>query len=78
VGDAGRAGLALAEVATFGADYAETLRRWLDAFGRREPDVRALGFDERFIRRWRFYLAYCIAGFATGLTDVGHYAFARA
>jgi cyclopropane-fatty-acyl-phospholipid synthase len=75
---AGLAGLALAQVATFGADYAETLRRWLAAFERREAEVRALGFDERFVRRWRFYLAYCIAGFATGMTDVGHYTFARA
>jgi cyclopropane-fatty-acyl-phospholipid synthase len=78
VGCAGRAGLALAEAATFGLDYAETLTRWLAAFDRREADVRAQGFDERFVRRWRFYLAYCIAGFASGLTDVGHYTFARA
>ena len=35
--------------------------------------VRAQGFDERFIRCWRFYLAYCIAGFASGSTDVAQY-----
>jgi cyclopropane-fatty-acyl-phospholipid synthase len=27
------------------------------------PAVRALGYDERFVRLWRFYLAYCEAGF---------------
>jgi len=58
---------------TFGHDYAETLRRWLATFDARVDAVRALGFDERFIRCWRFYLAYCAAGFASGSTDVGQY-----
>jgi cyclopropane-fatty-acyl-phospholipid synthase len=30
----------------------------------------ALGFDDRFVRMWRFYLSYCEAGFRTGDTDV--------
>ena len=34
------------------------------------PQVAALGFDERFRRLWRFYLAYCEAGFRSGATDV--------
>ena len=46
-----------------GPHYAETLRRWRDAFETRLDAVRGLGFDERFIRLWRFYLAYCEAGF---------------
>jgi cyclopropane-fatty-acyl-phospholipid synthase len=61
----------------FGRDYAETLVRWLAAFDAHAAHVRAQGFDERFIRCWRFYLAYCAAGFATESTDVGHYTFAR-
>ena len=32
-----------------GADYATTLRRWWENFNARNADVRALGFDERFI-----------------------------
>ena len=32
--------------------------------------VRALGFDERFVRTWDFYLASCQALFATGRTGV--------
>jgi cyclopropane-fatty-acyl-phospholipid synthase len=70
---AAAAGLAVAGSACFGHDYAETLRRWLAAFDARSAEVRALGFDERFIRCWRFYLAYCAAGFASESTDVGQY-----
>jgi cyclopropane-fatty-acyl-phospholipid synthase len=66
------AGLTLARV-----HYAETLKRWLAAFDAGTPAIRALGFDERFIRCWRFYLAYCAAGFDTGTTDVGQYTFVR-
>ncbi len=49
--------------------------RWLAAFDSTADDVRAQGFDERFIRCWRFYLAYCAAGFTTETTDVGQYTF---
>ena len=34
------------------------------------PQIQALGFDERFRQLWRFYLAYCQAGFISGCTDV--------
>jgi cyclopropane-fatty-acyl-phospholipid synthase len=71
------AGLVLERVETFGRDYAETLRRWLADFDARHAEVRAQGFDPAFIRCWRFYLAYCAAGFATGTTDVGQYTFVR-
>jgi cyclopropane-fatty-acyl-phospholipid synthase len=71
------AGLALERVHTFGRDYAETLKRWLAAFDAGTPAIRALGFEERFVRCWRFYLAYCAAGFDTGTTDVGQYTFVR-
>jgi len=43
--------------------YARTLRQWRQRFDAREEDVRALGFDERFLRMWRYYLAYCEGGF---------------
>ena len=71
------AGLRLVAAHGFGRDYAETLRRWLAAFDRAQPQVRAQGFSDRFVRCWRFYLAYCAAGFDTGTTDVGQYTFAR-
>jgi cyclopropane-fatty-acyl-phospholipid synthase len=54
----------------FGRDYATTLKHWLDKFDSEKHNVLALGFDEPFIRLWRFYLAACISGFNTGRTDV--------
>jgi cyclopropane-fatty-acyl-phospholipid synthase len=54
----------------FGQDYAETLRRWDEAFLARTDEVRALGFDETFLRMWHFYLCYSRAGFASGYLDV--------
>ena len=54
----------------FGADYAETLRRWDEAFLARAEDVRRLGFDDTFLRMWHFYLCYSRAGFASGYLDV--------
>ncbi|WP_404390508.1 class I SAM-dependent methyltransferase [Humibacillus xanthopallidus] len=62
--------LTMTGVDAFGADYAETLRRWRATFLARWPEVNALGFDETFRRKWEFYLAYCEAGFATGYLDV--------
>ena len=61
----------------FGADYAETLRRWRVAFLQREPEVRGLGFDARFLRIWQFYLAYCEAAFSLGNTDVVQFTLRR-
>ena len=54
----------------FGRDYAETLRRWRNAFETQLEAIRAQGFDETFVRTWRLYLAYCEAGFDEGRTDV--------
>ena len=61
----------------FGADYAETLRRWREAFLDEWPAVQALGFDETFRRMWEFYLAYCEAGFAMHYLDVAQIRLAR-
>jgi len=47
----------------FGSHYAETLAHWRQRFGESIDTVRSLGFDERFIRTWRYYLCYCEAGF---------------
>ncbi|MFL6680414.1 MAG: class I SAM-dependent methyltransferase [Burkholderiaceae bacterium] len=64
------AGLHVVERFAFGPDYAETLRRWRHVFLARVDEVRAQGFDERFVRLWEFYLAYCEAAFDAGNTDV--------
>jgi cyclopropane-fatty-acyl-phospholipid synthase len=57
----------------FGQDYAETLRRWRDAFLARQLDAAALGFDARFMRIWEFYLAYCEAALEVGNIDLVQY-----
>ena len=54
----------------FGDSYARTLSVWRERFEAVLPQVRALGFDERFVRMWRYYLAYCRAGFDAGTVDV--------
>lgn len=65
-----KAGLEVVNELAFGADYAETLRRWRERFLAEDTRVRKLGFDTRFMRIWEFYLAYCEAAFAMGNTDV--------
>lgn len=65
-----REGLTVDTRIAFRYDYAETLRRWRQRFNARVADLHALGFDERFVRLWNFYLAYCEAGFRAGTIDV--------
>ncbi len=75
--EARRAGLEVVGELAFGPDYAETLRRWREQFLARDPQVRKLGFDTRFMHTWEFYLAYCEAAFATGNTDVVQFTLQR-
>ncbi len=71
------AGLEVLESYAFGVDYAETLRRWRDRFLAQRAAVLANGFDERFVRIWEFYLAYCEAAFDEGNIDVLQYTLRR-
>ncbi len=48
-----------------GADYARTLATWHENFYAVREQVKALGFDEPFVRSWNYYLKYCEAAFAT-------------
>lgn len=65
------AGLRWDAVERFGLDYAETLKLWNQRFEAAWPGIsRQSGFDDRFRRLWRFYLAYCEAGFRSRRTDV--------
>jgi len=75
--EARAAGLEVEHELAFGRDYAETLRRWRHDFLQREGQVRALGFDTRFMRTWEFYLAYCEAAFDAGNTDVVQFTLRR-
>ncbi len=67
------AGLEVETSFSFGLDYAETLRRWRDRFLAERNAVLANGFDERFVRIWEFYLAYCEAAFDERNIDVVQY-----
>jgi cyclopropane-fatty-acyl-phospholipid synthase len=68
--EAAAAGLAMETPDFFAASYDTTLSCWLDRFDAVQGQVAALGFDDRFIRMWRYYLAYCIAGFRNGMIDL--------
>ena len=46
-----------------GPDYAVTLRAWRQTWEERQAEVLALGYSQRFWRKYRFYFAYCEAGF---------------
>lgn len=61
----------------FGDAYAATLRAWRERFERNWQSIRELGFDEVFHRTWRFYLAYCEAGFATDYLGVAQLTLTR-
>jgi cyclopropane-fatty-acyl-phospholipid synthase len=61
--------LRIRHVEQIGAHYGETLARWRATFHERLGAVRELGYDERFVRTWDFYLASCEALFRAGLLD---------
>ena len=65
-----REGLGVGEPYFFGRDYARTLADWLGNFDGVTGAVAELGFDERFRRMWRYYLAWCNAGFGADYIDV--------
>lgn len=59
------------------ADYALTLAHWRKRFMERLDDVRDMGFDDRFIRMWEFYLCYCEGGFRERIIGTAQLAFAK-
>ena len=61
----------------FGRDYGITLRKWEENFTNVLNKVKDLGFDENFIRTWRFYLKYCQGGFESKKISVSQFKFAK-
>ena len=57
----------------FGLDYARTLKLWRENFNKALPHVRAMGFDDRFIRLWNLYLSYCEGAFRAQRISVSQY-----
>ncbi len=68
---ASKTGFDVVDTEWFGMSYARTLADWRERFDAVASDVTAQGFDDRFLRMWRYYLSYCEAGFRFGSTDVG-------
>ncbi|SIS41495.1 SAM-dependent methyltransferase [Neptunomonas antarctica] len=63
-------GLVMEEEQGFGQDYAQTLHLWRQQFLAAWPEIRSLGYDERFRRMWEYYLVYCESGFRYNALDV--------
>ena len=57
-------GFTLHHIDDLAHDYARTLRLWDENFRHRTEQILALGFDDRFMRKWSYYLAYCESAFA--------------
>ena len=62
-------GFVITSVRDIAADYVRTLDAWRTAFLARVDEVRVIGFDERFIRLWEYYLAISEVSFATGVAQ---------
>lgn len=62
----------LTDLEDFGHSYALTLREWRHRFFEKIDEVRKLGFDERFIRMWEYYLCYCEGAFLEQAVGVSH------
>ena len=46
-----------------GAHYAETLKRWREAFASNLNRIWSMGYGEEFLRMWHYYFCYCEGGF---------------
>jgi len=74
---AAAADLAPVRADEIGLHYAETLRRWREnLFARRGP-IAELGYDDRFVRLWEFYLCYCEGGFLERAIGAAQLVYAR-
>ncbi len=77
VNEAAKAGLKLVSSEFFGGSYGRTLAEWNRRFQCNWSSIHSSQFDDRFKRMWEYYLAYCQAGFDTGVLDVGLYKFSK-
>jgi len=69
--------LNLQHMEEFTEDYAKTLELWHANFNQRLDEIKALDFDEEFVRMWRMYLCYCEAAFLTRNINLVQLAFTR-
>ncbi|EJC6861946.1 class I SAM-dependent methyltransferase [Vibrio parahaemolyticus] len=69
--------LVVRDLFDIGLDYAKTLNEWHRRFNRAEDAVRGFGYDDRFVRMWRYYLSYCEGGFLARTISAVHMTFQR-
>ena len=69
--------LYLHHLENFGLHYAKTLQLWREKFHHQRDAVHAMGFDDTFVRKWDYYLAYCEAAFATRNINVSQLVLSR-
>ncbi len=74
---ADRAGLSLTDEFRFGTHYAATCKAWQSRMDSAAARIQRLGYDDAFLRSWRFYLGSCTAAFLTGQTGVSQMALAH-
>lgn len=55
--------LVINDIRDIGHHYARTLSDWRKRFLKNKQEIRKLGFDDKFLRMWLFYFAYCEGGF---------------
>ncbi len=69
--------LSLVDLKEFGLDYAKTLSIWREKFNQNISEVKKLGFNEKFIRKWNYYFSYCEAAFAMRNINVMQLVYSR-
>ncbi len=69
--------LRLTDLEDLGPHYVRTLNLWRERLDANLDQARELGFDDEFLRKWRFYFAYCAAGFSERQTSVVQLVLAR-
>ena len=67
----------MTDLADYSDDYAMTLSMWRKSFMSQLPEVRSLGYDQKFIRLWHFYLCYCEAAFRERRTNLAQIVFEK-
>jgi cyclopropane-fatty-acyl-phospholipid synthase len=67
-----RTDLIMTRMENYGLDYARTLDLWRQTLLAQRQRIFGLGYDERFLRKWEYYFAYCQAGFASRIIDLAH------
>lgn len=77
VNSAAKAEMKLSNLEDIGTSYAKTLQIWRERFFDKLDEVKVMGYDDRFIRMWEFYLCYCEGGFIErSISDV-HLVFSK-